>query len=469
MNPISLQIDISQKQTISQQVIQSVKILQMSSLELNQYLGELCLENPVMELDSPEFPEDSEKTFQHQLLLERSTRWLLNTDRQNHVYYEDDADSSSDFWQDSREQDERLEDFLHSQILTRGYTPKEEEILDFLIHSLDSRGYLTETVESTAEFFQISESIVQRLFHELRSLEPAGIGASSLTECLLLQADRLEQEGQLPDSIQADRLCYIIRHGLKDLSRKHLKKLQASLDLTPSQLEEYCMFLRSLNPHPANSFTARDYIPYVTPDAYILDHEDGLEVLISENGKQHFHENTYYVSLAAQTNDPQLKQYLMEKIRQLQHIRQDISQRNSTVSRVIHLLVQCQSDFFLKGPGNRTPLGLKDISASLELHESTISRAMQNKYLQCKWGIYPLNFFLTSAAVSSASGDTPCTRESIEQKIRSLISTEDPYRPLSDQLIADRLSHDGITVSRRTVNKYRSEMGIPDKAGRKRP
>lgn len=468
MHSINLQIDISQKQTVNQQIIQSVKILQMSSLELNKYLEELCLENPVMELDSPEPSADSEKAFRHQLLSERSIRWLMNTDRQNHAYYEDDADGGNDFWQDSREQGESLEDFLHSQILTRGYSQKEEEILDFLIHSLDSHGYLTETVVSTAEYFHLSESFIEKLFHELRSLEPAGIGASSLIECLLLQVERLEQERQLPANIQADHLRYIIQHGLKDLGRKHLKKLQSSLDLTASQLEEYSMFLRSLNPHPANSFTVRDYVPYVIPDAYILEHEKELEVLISESGKQHFHENSYYVSLASQTNDPTLKKYLMEKIRQLQHVRQDISQRNSTVSRVIHLLVQQQADFFYKGPGNRVPLGLRDIADSLELHESTISRAMQGKYLQCKWGIYPLNYFLTSAAVSSGFGIAVCTRESIEQKIRSLIKEENPHKPLSDQKIADLLSQNGIAVSRRTVNKYRIEMGIPDKSGRKK-
>lgn len=464
---MNLQLELSQKQTINQQMLQSIRILQMSSQELEHYLEELCLENPVIELDPPVTSSEDEQNYERQICLARNADWLIATDRQNSVYYEDDSDNTSDFWQDSREKGETLEAHLRSQLLTRKFTASEQKIMDFLIDSLNSHGYLEENPGSTAALFSVEEALVIKMIEELQTLDPPGVGASNLTECLLLQIDRLEQNGQLPSNISSDKIRDIIRFYLEDIARNHLPKVMRALNLSRGEMDQCCTLIRSLSPRPANAFATRDYIQYVTPDAYVMELDGHLEIVMNDFGRRKFHANDYYVDLKEETNDPQLKQYLQEKIRQIHSVKRDIHQRTSTICKVIHVLAERQGPFFYQGPGNRVPLSLRDIAAELELHESTVSRAMQDKYLQCKWGIFPLNYFLNTAAVSSPDMEFGETRENIEQKIRSLIDGENKRRPLSDQAIADLLTREGTKISRRTVNKYRSEMGIPDKSGRK--
>lgn len=463
---MQLQLELSQKQTINQRMLQSIRILQMNSIELDHFLEELCLENPVIELD-PEMPHTEEDfSYERQLLLQRSSEWLISTDQQNRPYYEDDSENGTDYWQNPMDKAETLEEHLHTQILTRKYTELEQAMMDFLIHSLNSHGFLEETCDSIAPLFSVPVSFVQRMIQELQTLDPPGVGSSDFTECLILQIDRLKMNGELPADISAEQLHQIIRFHLEDIGSNHLHKIMRDMNLSREKVEQCCTVIRSLTPRPAAAFAARDYVQYVTPDSYVLEYDQKLEVVMNDSGRRRFHASPYYLKLKDETEDPQLKQYLQEKIRQIQNTEKDISQRSSTIYRVIQVIVKKQEGFFFHGPGNRSPLGLKDIAAELELHESTVSRALQDKYLQCKWGVFPLHYFLTSAAISSADNAGE-TRENIEQKIRDLIKTENRKKPLSDQAIADRLSDSGILISRRTVNKYRVEMGIPDKSGRK--
>ena len=167
------------------------------------------------------------------------------------------------------------------------------------------------------------------------------------------------------------------------------------------------------------------------------------------------------------TADEEAKKYLQEKIQQAQWVTNCISQRTSTLSRVMHVLVEKQNDFFMNGIGYKHPMRLTDIAEELELHESTISRAMRGKYLQCSWGVFPLNYFLTSVAAKSTDNSEDKTPEQIKSLIQKVIDEEDKKKPYSDQAISKKLEDYDVKISRRTVNKYRTEMGLPDKSGRK--
>ena len=172
---MQLQMELTQKQTINHQMLQSIQILQMSSTELEHYLEELALENPVIELESRIGQSEDELSYTRQFMLEKASEWLISTDRQNRSFYEDDAETGVEFWRDSRERGTSLDEHLHSQILTGAYTDTQRAILDFLIESLDSHGFLTEDAHSTALLFSVPESVADGMIRELQSLDPPGV------------------------------------------------------------------------------------------------------------------------------------------------------------------------------------------------------------------------------------------------------------------------------------------------------
>ena len=174
-----------------------------------------------------------------------------------------------------------------------------------------------------------------------------------------------------------------------------------------------------------------------------------------------------YQAMEQETSDPEAKKYLREKIAEAKNVSQSIRQRSSTLSLVLRVIVEVQKDFFLRGPGNKRPLKLSEIASRVDLSESTVSRALHSKHVQCRWGVYPLNYFLTSTAAASELSGEAQTAEQIKAAIKGIIDGEDKKKPLSDGAICSLLEKQDIKISRRTVNKYRQEMQIPDKAGRK--
>ena len=177
--------------------------------------------------------------------------------------------------------------------------------------------------------------------------------------------------------------------------------------------------------------------------------------------------NSFYEALAQETDDPEAKKYLREKLAQIAQAKADLANRSSTLSRVAELLVRLQSSFFLRGPGFRSPMVLSDLAGPLSLHESTVSRALKDKYLQCSWGVFPMNYFLNAAAGKKNTEEEGPGTDQVYRALREVIDAEDKRKPLSDEKICAALAERGIQIARRTVNKYRKELGIPDKSGRK--
>lgn len=454
---MELKMDISQKQVLSQHMVQSMEILQMSAQELESYIENLALENPVIEL--PDSHSSQPDTRQEDL--QRKLDWLESTDLQNKVYYQQErsAENMQNNWHDSRESEEDLSDYLLSQLLLTDYSKQDRAIIEFLVQSLDSRGYLTDDPASIAEYFSVSVEQVKSLLEDIQELDPAGVGARDLKECLLLQLARKKEVSPITETI--------ITHHLDDIAKNHLhdiaKKLQVSMDDVLTACEE----IRSLNPKPGNSFSNREQLRYISPDAVVVKLENKFEILINEYQYPQFNISSYYLEMQKNTADEEAKKYLQEKIQQAQWVTNCISQRTSTLSRVMHVLVEKQNDFFMNGIGYKHPMRLTDIAEELELHESTISRAMRGKYLQCSWGVFPLNYFLTSVAAKSTDNSEDKTPEQIKSLIQKVIDEEDKKKPYSDQAISKKLEDYDVKISRRTVNKYRTEMGLPDKSGRK--
>ena len=452
---MSQRLILTQKQVLSQHLIQTMEILQMSAQELEAYLEKLAMENPVVEIEetSREYAGDRE------MARARKLEWLESTDHQNRVYYREGDLEEDRIGQLPGETSDSLADYLLAQILTTPYTDAERSMVEFLIYSLDSRGYYSDDLASAAAHLNVSEGTLLEMLSEVQSLDPAGVGARDLQECLLLQLQRMPRHSPLAESI--------VREHLRDVGCHHLEAIAKKLQVPVEEVRAACKEICALNPKPGNAFSDRSHLHYISPDAVIVRVEDGFEILINEYQYPHFHLSTYYQELEKTVSDKETKEYLREKIRQAQSVADNVSQRNTTLSKILRVIVEKQKEFFLHGVGHRRPLTLADIAGETLLHESTISRALRSKYLQCTWGVYPLNYFLASvASVNRLSGEEQ-TPEHVKAQLKKIVAEEDRKKPLSDAAIAEKLEALHIPISRRTVNKYRQELGIPDKRGRK--
>lgn len=452
-----LDINLSQKQILSAQLIQSVEILQMSAQELEKYVEELSLENPVIELSG--FSDETSGAPSSDSELIRKAEWLSSTDRQNRAYYKNDGydGGGQDSWQDIRQTEETLSEHLHSQLIIGDFSDKERGILEFLILSLDSSGYLTISPEAAAEYLNVPEALVRGLVRVIQALDPAGVGAYDLPECLMLQTERLGLSGHIINAVISDHL--------NDLAKNHISKIAKELHAPTEDILKACEIIRNLNPKPGSYFSDRQQPGYVRPDAVIVKTADGFEAVTAGFERPLFNISDLYENMLRQTEDESVKKYLKEKMSQAKWLTECISDRKSSVERIVGAIVELQQDFFLKGPGHKRPMRLADLSGITGLHESTVSRAMREKYLQCQWGVFQLNYFLTSVAVVSKESESK-TPEQVKELIKEIIDGEDKGSPFSDQQICSRLEASGLPISRRTVNKYRTEMGIPDKSGR---
>lgn len=485
---MKLGMHLEQKQIISQQMIQTLKVLEMNVTELEAYLTRLSAENPVVELESSEYRKETEDlALARQAEFERKLEWLSSADRQNRTYYADDApDQGLNAVQDPASSGETLAEHLHTQLLLKEYTARDFRILDFMARSLDSRGYFTEPLAIVTEHFSVTEDEAESLLRKLQELEPAGVGARDLKECLLLQLRRhsgdlifhfskdgtssaLTAEDLLESAKMTELAEQLVLHHLEDIARNHIDLIARKRGTTVPAVEAACSLIRRLNPKPGNAFSDGRALPYVRPDVIVIRREDApdFDVLVNDYQCPRLSVNSFYEALAQETDDPEAKKYLREKLAQIAQAKADLANRSSTLSRVAGLLVRLQSSFFLRGPGFRSPMVLSDLAGPLSLHESTVSRALKDKYLQCSWGVFPMNYFLNAAAVRKSAEEDGTGTDQVYRALQEVIDAEDKRKPLSDEKICAALAERGIQIARRTVNKYRKELGIPDKSGRK--
>lgn len=485
---MKLGMHLEQKQIISQQMIQTLKVLEMNVTELEAYLTRLSAENPVVELEPSEYRKETEDlALARQAEFERKLEWLSSADRQNRTYYADDApDQGLNAVQDPASSGETLAEHLHTQLLLKEYTARDFRILDFMARSLDSRGYFTEPLAIVTEHFSVTEDEAESLLRKLQELEPAGVGARDLKECLLLQLRRhsgdlifhfskdgtssaLTAEELLESAKMTELAEQLVLHHLEDIARNHIDLIARKRGTTVPAVEAACSLIRRLNPKPGNAFSDGRALPYVRPDVIVIRREDApdFDVLVNDYQCPRLSVNSFYEALAQETDDPEAKKYLREKLAQIAQAKADLANRSSTLSRVAGLLVRLQSSFFLRGPGFRSPMVLSDLAGPLSLHESTVSRALKDKYLQCSWGVFPMNYFLNAAAVRKSAEEDGTGTDQVYRALQEVIDAEDKRKPLSDEKICAALADRGIQIARRTVNKYRKELGIPDKSGRK--
>jgi RNA polymerase sigma-54 factor len=318
---------------------------------------------------------------------------------------------------------------------------------------------MTSTVEEISRATGVREEKVGEALDIIHGFDPAGVGARDLSECLQLQlAARKELTPQMEE---------IITHHLEDIANNRLSAVARDTGMTVLQVQEAADVIRTLEPKPGRQFASQMETKYVIPDVIVEKIDNEYVVIINESSTPHLTISSYYKSLLGKAEkDQQLADYLSERVSSANWLIKSIEQRKQTIYNVVSAVVKYQKDFFDLGSKHLRTLTLKDIAEELGIHESTVSRSISGKYLQCPRGVYEIKYFF-SAGVSDQVGEG-VSSNSIKEFIKEIVEGEDRHKPYSDQAMVSILKDKGFNISRRTVAKYRDELGILSSSKRKR-
>lgn len=437
-------LSAEQKQAVSQQTIQLVEILQMSAQELDAYLGELVLNTPLIDPDAS-YRSDDEPLHIH---VAEEARWE-DTD---HHGQPPESPIELQIPQAAMSLSQRL--FL--QLLPYIRTPRDEHVLRFLIDSLDGRGFLTDAPELLCREFGLTDGELARYISILQRLEPTGLGARSAQERLLLQLAH-------SDSPHAELASQLVSQHFRELAEGRGRQLARALNVIESRIQNALALIRSLNPCPANELETDDSFVYIRPDILVERERDGFQIRLRQGNIHRLLAEASVLALARDA-EPEVKAYIREKKQSIGWVNHCLEQRETTLMRLAVELLKRQQAFFRDGPRCLQPLDQAALSEAPEVSPSTVSRAIREKYLECSWGVFPLKVCFPRGV----QGDGGTTVQQIKERLRALIDGEDKSHPLSDQKLCDMLAASGLSLSRRVIAKYRSELGIPDTSRRRK-
>ncbi|MDR7237811.1 RNA polymerase factor sigma-54 [Neobacillus drentensis] len=438
---MNLKAGLWQQQTLklamTQELSQAIALLQYSAHELTAFLEDKALENPLLQIDNSNI---------------KPMNPLIDRNRRKHQKAEKD-------WIDQiADKPFSLEDYLLSQLKITNLSAEQSRVIRHLIQNLDENGYFLGDQTEIAQKLRVDEDLVEECLAIIQTLEPAGIGARNLQECLLMQIYYLNPDNELAQKIIAD---YFI-----PFAEKKWKPIAKELKVTLKELQEVFDEIQTLNPKPG-AILGKEATTYIIPDAIVEQSSDGLTVRMSDESLPRISLNEQYYH-KFKDQDQQVSRFLQDKLQDYQWIQKSIEQRKETLTRVVAKIIEKQASFFQKGSQYLVPMTMKEVAVELDIHESTVSRAVREKYVQTPIGTFGLKTFFTST-IQTVSDDENTSSTQVKKKIATLIEKENKQKPLSDQEIVEQLKRDeGMVVSRRTIAKYRDQLGIPSSSKRKR-
>jgi len=448
----------SLKLVMTPELRQAITILQYSAIDLVSYLQEQAIENPMIELK--ETAASSELLHRDKERAQPEIDWKeLVGNRATGEYSAVKNESTFNPIDIAHSTSSTLYDHLVTQLsYVKRLTATQKKIAMYLIGNLDERGYLEVTVEEVSERLGVSTEEVEDVLSVVHHLEPAGVAARNLEECLLLQLQH--------DGLDDEKTVQVVTNHLNDLANNRFSRIADALGITIPELQDIADVVRKLNPRPGAMYNHGD-TRYVIPDVTIEKVAGDYVVLVNDSATPRLTINSFYERLLKEKKGQEdAQQFINEKLNAAIWLAKSLEQRRQTLYKVTQAILDVQKDFFEHGIHYLKPMTQKEIAEKVELHESTVSRATSNKYVQTPRGVFELKYFFTSA-LSTANGDA-ASSESVKRRIKSIIDSEDRKRPYSDQKLAELLVEEGIEISRRTVAKYREEMMIPSSAKRKR-
>jgi RNA polymerase sigma-54 factor len=465
---MELQPKLHMKQT--QQLImtprlqQALKLLQLPTMELEQILKQEVLLNPMLEMvdEYEEKQEIDESGEENDSDTPESEAEEQTKEDPLEEYFEKFDDPDTYYSKEEREEKEHYErtpvyipqfqESLLSQLRMTSLNEEELMIGDYIIGNLDDSGYLLCcTVQDIAEDLDVDESMVEKVLEVIQNFEPSGVGARNLRECLLIQLRKKGFEGSLPWILVSDHF--------EEIEKNRYSQLIKTLKTTSEEMSEARDIIRNLNPKPGESDASGEN-RYVIPDLIVERIEDNYIVYLNDKNVPRLQVNRAYKSLLKSPNNSNddTRAYLNEKFQSAKWLIKTIEQRRQTMLKVMNYIVKHQQDFFEKGINYLRPLTLAEVADSIGMHESTVSRVTNNKYVQTPRGVFELKFFFSSS-INTQDGNAIAAR-SAKQRILDLIQSEDPKKPYSDQEIVKALKKEGIVIARRTVAKYRDQLKI---------
>ncbi len=477
---------LSQQLLMTPQLQQAIKLLQLGRLEYKEALEKELLDNPFLEEEqrdagdelrrATDLPESGVATQAPEANEsgESDPDSLLNkssspVDWEDYLEKFTDSRGSStpkgfsDFEdrpsvESAAGKAESLQEHLLSQLRFGGLAEDDLNIAMHLIGNLDKDGYLCATFDEVAEEAGCSVSEVERMLTIIRDMDPPGVGARNLSECLQIQ---LENMG-LGDTLEAR----IVKSHLDKIEKRKYDQIAKLEQVAVEEVYKAVQAIRNLEPRPGRPF-ADEAIRYIVPDIYV--YKSGTEYVISlnEDGLPKLRVSPYYLELLKRkdTDDQPNLEYLQQRLKAATWLIKSIHQRQQTIYRVTESIVKFQRHFLDHGIDKLKPLVLKDVAEDIGMHESTVSRVTTNKYVHTPQGVFELKYFFTNGI---RTGDGDVSSSSVKEKIKNMISSETPENPISDQQIVDKLKAEQIEIARRTVAKYRESLGILSSSKRKK-
>jgi RNA polymerase sigma-54 factor len=457
-----LKLEQTQKLIMTPELQQAINLLQLSSLELHDFLQEELLNNPVLDVEEPEEAEkksdDSDDAVNEKDAIDWE-QYFRDQDLDAPTFVNLRRDEDGPAYDHYLSREPSLQEYLLLQLGLCKLDETQKRIGEFLIGNIDPNGYLTGDTEEFALLLGVDTGEIEAVLSIIQKFDPAGVAARNLQECLLLQVAECKAVHPLAE--------IIIKEHLADVAENRFKKIAADLGVEPGAVQAAVDFIRTLDPKPGRLMGDSSDTRYIIPDVAVEKVSGDYVVLVNEINTPRLTINSYYRSILGRENGESLtSSFIKNKLDSALWLLRSIEQRRQTLYRVTECIVRMQRCFFDEGIKHLRAMTLKQVAEEVGVHESTVSRATANKYVQTPRGLYPLKFFFASG-VDDQKGAS-ISSEAIKSHLRELIESENPYRPLSDQKLTDLLEQRDILVSRRTVAKYREELSIPSSNKRKR-
>ncbi len=493
----SLQLRLGQQLTMTPQLQQAIRLLQLSTLDLQQEIQEALESNPLLEADESHASDNdaneaqslNDKTDDNSVNNEVDNSQLETGDAINQDTVSEDlpvdstwddiysassgpSSSSSGVSEDSDmlfqgETVESLQDHLIWQMQLTPFSEVDQAIALSIIDAIDESGYLTQDCEQLLEGLRASENNdldveldeVEAVLKRIQHFDPVGIGARSLQECLMIQLGRFAEE--TPWLKEAKD---IVTNHIDVLANRDFRLLSRKTKLKEDQLREVMRLIHTLEPRPGNAVEPNQ-AQYVIPDVSVVKRQGRWVVELNPDAMPKLRVNSHYASLSKTSTNANDTQFIRSHLQEAKWFIKSIESRNETLLKVSNCIVHHQQAFFEYGEEAMKPMVLNDVAEAVEMHESTISRVTTQKFMHTPRGIFELKYFFSSHVTTDGGGE--CSSTAIRALIKKLVAAENTNKPLSDSKIADILADQGIKVARRTIAKYRESLAIPPSNQRK--
>ncbi len=444
---MELSVGFAQQQALSPQMQQSLHLLQAPVAELRQLVAAEMASNPVLEEEAPLVAEGESAGERESTRISLQDEWRDYMPQSRGSFSSDDEEKRR-FLFESRTSRPTLRALVMEQ--AAGFPPEEREAVEVIAGSLDEDGYLRVPPHELAATGGVPERLLLRVLAKVREFEPAGVAAGDLSDCLLLQLARRGEGNGLA--------ARILKHHLGQLARHRYEEIAKELRVPVAEVTAAARHIAALEPKPGRPFAESDE-QGVVPDLFVIPEGDGFVVRLNEEELPRLKVSPEYRAMLADSgSNEELLLYLREKIRGARFFLRSLDQRRQTLLAIGNSILRRQEEYFRGDPSGLRPLTMAVVAGDVGVHVTTVSRAVSGKFIDTPRGLHDMKFFFTPGYRDSEGAAV--SNETVKEAIRSMVDRESPKRPLSDQQIVEGLSDSGLKVARRTIAKYREQLGI---------